>query len=270
MPPRRRCWPSPRRSERPHRTNRPSTSRKWKRISGTCSSGRLPSRWRSATRKPGPMPGFYEVEIRGSQGNASQEETFYISKDGQKIIRGNVFDIAQNPFKADLDKIKTEYQPSIGTPGAPVVLVEFSDFECPYCRQQAKMLREELLKAYPKEVRLYYLDFPLESLHPWAKSAAMIGPVHFPPERERLLGLSRLDFREPGRDHAGKSQGQGRRVRERKRNRCRSAFEMHRFARHRRGSEQDEERGQEPRHQLHADDVRQRPANGGDACNGPI
>lgn len=129
--------------------------------------------------KPGPMPGFYEVEVRGSQGNASQTETFYISKDGQKIIRGNVFDIGQNPFKEDLDKLKTEYQPSIGTPGAPVVLVEFSDFECPFCRQQAKMLREELLKAYPKEVRLYYLDYPLESLHPWAKSAAMMGRCIF-------------------------------------------------------------------------------------------
>ncbi len=129
--------------------------------------------------KPGPMPGFYRVQVRGSQGEASQEETFYISKDGQKIIRGTVFDIAQNPFKTDLDKIKTDYQPSIGTPGAPVVLVEFSDFECPYCRQQAKMLRDELLKAYPKEVRLYYLDFPLETLHPWAKSAAMIGRCIF-------------------------------------------------------------------------------------------
>ena len=129
--------------------------------------------------KPASLPGFYEVNIRGSQGNASQEEMFYVSKDGQKIIRGSVYDIGQNPFKTDLDKLKTEYQPSIGTPGAPVVLVEFSDFECPFCRAQAKMLREELLKAYPKEVRLYYLDFPLESLHPWAKSAAMMGRCIF-------------------------------------------------------------------------------------------
>src|SRR6202161_2899176 len=41
--------------------------------------------------QPGPMAGFYEVKVRGSQGNASQEETFYVSKDGQKIIRGSVF-----------------------------------------------------------------------------------------------------------------------------------------------------------------------------------
>ena len=99
--------------------------------------------------QPGPMAGFYAVNIRGSQGNASQEETFYVSKDGQKIIRGSVFDLAQNPFKPELAKLKTEFQPAIGTSGAPVVLVEFSDFECPFCREQAKMLRENLLAAYP-------------------------------------------------------------------------------------------------------------------------
>src|SRR5437763_14102142 len=38
--------------------------------------------------QPGPMAGFYEVKVRGSQGNASREETFLVSKDGQKIIRG--------------------------------------------------------------------------------------------------------------------------------------------------------------------------------------
>jgi len=129
--------------------------------------------------QPGPMAGFYEVQIKGSQGNASQEETFYVSADGKKIIRGTVFDLGQNPFKPELDKLNTQYRPSIGTPGAPVVLVEFSDFECPYCREQAKMLRENLLAAYPKQVRLYYVDFPLESLHPWAKSAAMMGRCIF-------------------------------------------------------------------------------------------
>jgi protein-disulfide isomerase len=132
-----------------------------------------------ADPKPGPMDGFYEVTVRGSQGNASQSETFYVSKDGQKIVRGSVFDINQNPFKGDLDKLKTEFQPSIGTPGAPVVLVEFSDFECPYCREEAKILRDNLLATYPKEVRLYYLDFPLEAVHPWARTAAIAGRCIF-------------------------------------------------------------------------------------------
>ena len=67
----------------------------------------------------------------------------------------------------------------MGTPGATVVLVEFSDFECPYCKEEAKMLRENLLAAYPKQVRLYYKEFPLVSIHPWAKPAAIAGRCVF-------------------------------------------------------------------------------------------
>ncbi len=180
--------------------------------------------------KPSPIPGFYEVSVRGSQGEASQEETFYVSADGQKMVRGTVFDMAKNPFKEDLDKLKTDYQPSFGTPGAPVVIVEFSDFECPYCRQEAEIIRQNLLSAYPKEVRLYYMDFPLESLHPWAKSAAMAGRCIFHQSASTFWDLSRLDFREPGRHHAGKSDQQGsgicRRAEEPRRG---SAFQVHRF-----------------------------------------
>jgi protein-disulfide isomerase len=129
--------------------------------------------------QPAPVAGFYEVKIRGSQGQASQEETFYVSADGQQILRGNFFDLSTNPFKPELDKLKTEYQPNFGTPGAPVVIAEFSDFECPYCRQEAQTIRENLLKTYPKEVRLYYMDFPLESMHPWAKAASIAGRCIF-------------------------------------------------------------------------------------------
>src|SRR5690242_6874765 len=58
-----------------------------------------------ADPKPAPVPGMLEVTVRASAGQASQEELFYVSKDGQKIIRGTVFDVAQNPFKPDLDKL---------------------------------------------------------------------------------------------------------------------------------------------------------------------
>jgi protein-disulfide isomerase len=70
-------------------------------------------------------------------------------------------------------------RPSFGTPGAPVVIAEFSDFECPFCREEAKMLRENILKTYPKEVRVYFFDFPLDQIHPWAKAAALTGRCVF-------------------------------------------------------------------------------------------
>ncbi|MBI4876924.1 MAG: thioredoxin domain-containing protein [Acidobacteria bacterium] len=129
--------------------------------------------------KPSPLDGFVLVKVTAAAGNASQEETFYVSKDGQKIVRGAVFDVTGNPFQPDLDKLKTQFEPSYGTPGAPVVLVVFSDFQCPYCREEAKMLRENLLSAYPKQVRVYFKDFPLDAIHPWARAASIAGRCVF-------------------------------------------------------------------------------------------
>ena len=129
--------------------------------------------------KPSSLPGFEEVTVHASAGNASADETLYVSKDGQKILRGNVFEVAQNPFKPQLDKLHTDLQPSFGTPGAPVVIVLFSDFECPYCKEEAKALRSNLLSTYPKEVRLYFEDLPLTQIHPWALPAALAGRCIF-------------------------------------------------------------------------------------------
>jgi protein-disulfide isomerase len=129
--------------------------------------------------KPAPMPGFSEVNVHASQGAATADETLYVSKDGQKIVRGAVYDVTQNPFKPELDKLHTDLSPSMGTPGAPVVIVEFSDFECPYCKDEAKALRANLLATYPKEVRLYFKDMPLSQIHPWARPAAIAGRCIF-------------------------------------------------------------------------------------------
>jgi protein-disulfide isomerase len=129
--------------------------------------------------KPAPVAGFSEVLVHASSGNASADETLFVSKDGQKILRGNFFDVNQNPFKPQLDKLHTDLQPSMGTPGAPVVVVLFSDFECPYCKEEAKALRSNLLATYPKEVRLYFKDMPLEQIHPWAMAAAIAGRCIF-------------------------------------------------------------------------------------------
>jgi protein-disulfide isomerase len=125
------------------------------------------------------LPGFEEVVVHAAMGQASQDEIFFVSKDGQKILRAMVFDVNQNPFKPDLVKLKTEFQPSMGTPNAPVVIVVFTDFQCPYCKEEAKMLRQNLLSAYPKQVRLYFKDFPLAQIHPWAKEASIAGRCIF-------------------------------------------------------------------------------------------
>jgi len=125
------------------------------------------------------LPGFKEVTVRVSQGPASQQVVLLVSGDGSKIIEGNLYSAGSSPYKANLDKLKTQFQPSLGTPGAPVVLVEFSDFQCPHCKEEAKTIRQNLIQIYPKQVRLYFKDFPLTSIHPWAKAAAMAGRCVF-------------------------------------------------------------------------------------------
>ena len=129
--------------------------------------------------KASALPGFVEETVHAALGKQSQDFTFYISQDGKHVVQGTVYDVNSNPFKADLDRIKTIGAPGWGTSGAPVVLVEFSDFECPYCKEEAQQIREKLLATYPTQVKLYFKEFPIESLHPWAKTAAMAGRCLF-------------------------------------------------------------------------------------------
>jgi len=124
---------------------------------------------------PSELDGFSLVKVTGTAGGTSQSQMFYVSKDGKQVVRAVVYDIDKNPFHQDFERITVTDQPSMGTPGAPVRIVAFTDFECPYCRQEAESLRANLLKTYPEQVRLYFKDFPLESIHPWAKLAAIAG-----------------------------------------------------------------------------------------------
>ncbi|MBE0657473.1 MAG: thioredoxin domain-containing protein [Bryobacteraceae bacterium] len=125
--------------------------------------------------KAGPMPGYSEVTATGSFGNVSLDEGFYVSNDGAKIVRGSVYDINQSPFVREQAMLKDLKDPYMGTPGAPVTLVAFSDYQCGYCKEEAKSIRENLLKAYPKEVVYYFREFPLDQIHPWARAASIAG-----------------------------------------------------------------------------------------------
>jgi protein-disulfide isomerase len=68
-------------------------------------------------------------------------------------------------------QVSTEGAPIRGAADAPVTVVEFSDFECPFCKQAQPTLKQ-LLERYPGKVRLAYRDFPLDSIHPQARRAA--------------------------------------------------------------------------------------------------
>lgn len=68
-------------------------------------------------------------------------------------------------------QVPSEGEPSLGPAAAPVTIVEFNDFQCPFCQRVQPTLKE-LLKAYPTQVRLVFRDFPLAQIHKDARKAA--------------------------------------------------------------------------------------------------
>ncbi len=121
------------------------------------------------------LPGFSEVLVHLIFNSVEKDELFYVSADGQTIIRGDVFNLGKSPFQSNLDKLTLTDQPSFGPADAPVTIVEFGDFECPDCKMEAPILRHDLPEAFGAKVRVYFKNFPLESVHPWARAAAITG-----------------------------------------------------------------------------------------------
>ena len=76
--------------------------------------------------------------------------------------------IALAPPRAD---VGADDDPFMGPPDAPVTLIEFSDFQCPYCRRVQGVLKR-LMTAYHGQLKLVFRDFPLRQIHPEAQKAA--------------------------------------------------------------------------------------------------
>lgn len=123
--------------------------------------------------KPSPAGDLYEVPVEVTAQGGSDTAIVYVTKDGHYMFRGDLQDLTGDPLRETMHKLNLQGAASKGPADAKVVLVEFGDLECPSCRQLEYVLRSVLPK-YP-QVRLVFKDFPLETIHPWAMSAAITG-----------------------------------------------------------------------------------------------
>jgi len=117
--------------------------------------------------------GLSEVAIDVKSPEGSDTVKMYLTKDGRYLLRGELNDLTSDPLAENIAKFKLSNAPVLGDPKATITIVEYSDFECPVCRSLHDVLRG-LLPKYP-QVKVVFKDFPLEALHPWARSAAIAG-----------------------------------------------------------------------------------------------
>ena len=117
--------------------------------------------------------GILEVPVEVKTPEASNQVKMWLTKDGRYLIRGEISDITTDPLAETVAKIQTASTPVLGDPKAPITVVEFSDFECPVCRNLHDALRG-MLPNYP-QVKVLFKDFPIEAIHPWARTAALAG-----------------------------------------------------------------------------------------------
>ena len=79
---------------------------------------------------------------------------------------------ATQPPQFQRYEISSEGFPSIGPEDAPIVIVQFSDFQCPFCKRFHDETSQQLLDAYPGQIRFVYRHLPLTSIHPEAFPSA--------------------------------------------------------------------------------------------------
>ena len=122
---------------------------------------------------PSPASGLLTANLELSSGTQTQKVPLVLSRDGRYMIQGQLTDLTVDPTKAVMDKIALKDLPVRGNPNAPVTIVEYSDFQCPFCSRAYTTLEEQVLKQYGDKVRLVFKNFPLKEIHQWAESAAV-------------------------------------------------------------------------------------------------
>ena len=107
-----------------------------------------------------------------------QKVEFTMSDDGRYVVFGELEDVTVDPFAGVMKKISLKGQPSKGPESAKVTIVEYSDFQCPFCARGYQTVENQVLKEYGDKVRLVYKNFPLP-MHPWAEPAAVASECAF-------------------------------------------------------------------------------------------
>jgi protein-disulfide isomerase len=119
------------------------------------------------------FPNYDSVRLTFSKGTKKDTYDFLLSKDQKTLLRLTKLDLTKDPGAELMKKIDVSTRPTRGDKQAKVVVVNYDDFQCPFCSRMHTTLFPEMLKEYGDRVLFIYKDFPLEEIHPWAVRAAV-------------------------------------------------------------------------------------------------
>lgn len=123
--------------------------------------------------KPSEFPNYDTVTVTMQEGDKKREYDFLLSRDGKTLLRTVKLDLSKDPYVENMKKIDLKGRPTRGNKGAKVVVVNYDDFQCPFCSRMHQTLFPEVLKEYGDKVMFVYKDYPLSEIHPWARHAAV-------------------------------------------------------------------------------------------------
>jgi protein-disulfide isomerase len=123
-------------------------------------------------KKESPVAEFYSVKLVAMLPDKEMPAVVYVDQAGEKVFLGNLFIKGENvtlkeagapkPRKIDMGILDMEKSPSLGDKGAKVVIVEFSNFQCPHCMDSWIKL-QNLIQKHPKEIRYIFKHFPFQA-----------------------------------------------------------------------------------------------------------
>jgi protein-disulfide isomerase len=122
--------------------------------------------------KDSTIKGMKEGTLEIGDGPGAKKVPFTVSADGRYAVFAAVEDVTADPSKAVMAKINLKGFPSKGPANAKVTIVEYSDFQCPFCSRAYNTMENQVLKQYGDKVRFYYKHYPLP-FHPWAEPGAV-------------------------------------------------------------------------------------------------
>jgi protein-disulfide isomerase len=123
--------------------------------------------------RPSDFPNYDAVTIVIDGGEKKSTYEFLVAKDGKTLARLTKMDLTKDPYAENMKKIDVSGRPTRGNKDAKVVVVNFDDFQCPFCSRMHQTLFPDLLKEYGDRVLFVYKDYPLSEIHPWAIHAAV-------------------------------------------------------------------------------------------------